>query len=157
MRNSENEIYPCLISIDKEGQWFHKGVPMVRREFVRSFYEKMTLDDSGRYIIDWDGKPCHVEVEDTAFVVRSVSFKNNGSDDIVQLELTDDSREELLPDTLYQSLSNVIYCRVKEGRFPARFNRAAYYQLAAAVETDGKTYFLPLNGKKYMIFQQATT
>lgn len=157
MKNSGNEISPCLIYIDKEGRWFHKGVRMIRREFIRSFYEKINLVDSGQYIINWDGKPCYVEVEDTAFVVRSVSFRKKGSDDVVQLELTDDSREELLPDTLYQNESNVIYCRVKQGDFPARFNRAAYYQLAAAVETDGKAYFLPLNGKKYVIEQAVAT
>ena len=49
----EEALPPCLIHIDKEGRWFHKGVEMVRREFVRSFYQQMELDDAGQYIIFW--------------------------------------------------------------------------------------------------------
>ena len=46
---------------------------------------------------------------------------------------------------------NVLYCKVKSPAFPARFNRAAYYQLAEYIEEEGETYYLPLNGKKLNI------
>jgi len=130
---TENDIPPCLIYIDKEGRWYHRGAEMIHREFIRLFYNNIELDSSGRYVIDWKGQRCYVEVEDTAFVVRSVT------------------QEELMPDTLYVGQDNVLYCSVKNHTFPARFNRAAYYQLAAYVEEENGTYYLPLNGRKNKI------
>jgi uncharacterized protein len=70
-----SDIPPCQISIDKEGRWFHKGAEMIHRETVRLFYEHMSLDPEGRYIIEWAGERCTVDAEDTAFVVRGVTPK----------------------------------------------------------------------------------
>ena len=149
----KNDFAPCLIHIDKEGRWFHKGVEMVRREFVRSFYQQMELDDEGHYIIDWGGKRCQVDVADTAFVVRRVSLlgEKTGKRSEFMLNLSDDTEEALMPGTLYLGKENVLYCRVKDGAFPARFNRAAYYQLAAHIEAAGEDYVLPANGRKFKI------
>ena len=40
---------------------------------------------------------------------------------------------------------------VRDGVFPARFLRPAYYQLTQYVEEEDGTYVLPLNDKKYVI------
>ena len=146
-------IPPCLIHIDKEGRWFHKGAEMIRREFVQSFYQQMELDAAGQYIICWAGERCYVDVEDTAFVVRRVSYVGEGSGKRAgfMLRLSDDAEEELMPETLYLGENNVLYCRVKDRAFPARFNRPAYYQLAAYIEAEGEDYVLPLNGGKFKI------
>ncbi len=148
-----DDISPCLIFIDKEGRWFHQGTEMIRREFIRLFYQNMELDLEGRYLINWAGKPCYVEVEDTAFVVRRISYEEGNQDRGIRIELSlsDDTKEELMPDSLSVGRDNVLYCTVKSGSFPARFNRAAYYQLAEYIEEEGKTYFLSLNGQKYAI------
>ena len=149
----EEGIAPCLIHIDKEGRWFHKGVEMVRREFVQAFYQKMELDDAGRYVIFWGGEHCYVDVEDTAFVVKRTTYprEESGKRAGFMVSLSDDTEEELIPDTLYLGEENVLYCRVKKGAFPARFNRAAYYQLAAHIEEEGEGFVLPINGKKFKI------
>ena len=153
MLPNEDGIVPCLIHIDKDGRWFHKGVEMFRRDFVQSFFRQMELDDAGRYIILWGGKRCYVDVEDTAFVVRSVSQVTEKGTNRAEfkIRLSDDTEEELMPHTLYLGKDNVLYCKVKNGAFPARLNRAAYYQLAAHVEADGEGYVLPANGKKFKI------
>jgi len=149
-----NELPPCLIFIDKEGRWHHKGVEMIRRDFIRMFYKNMELDSHGRYVINWGGKQCYVEVEDTAFVVRNMVYhdKTQGTTATrVLLFLSDDSQEELAPETLYVGKDNVLYCKVKNATFPARFTRAAYYGLAAHIEEQDNGFYLPLNGKKYRI------
>ena len=147
------DISPCLIFIDKEGRWYHQGAEMIHREFIRLFYQNMELDSEGRYLINWADKPCYVEVEDTAFVVRQISYEEGNQDrgSRIELSLSDDTKEALMPDSLSVGMENVLYCKVKSGSFPARFNRAAYYQLAEYIEEEGKTYFLPLNGQKYVI------
>ena len=152
---TENDIPPCLIFIDKEGRWYHRGAEMIHREFIRLFYNTIELDSRGRYVIDWQGQRCYVEVEDTAFVVRRVVYQDKGKDENERfiLSLSDDTEEDLFPDTLYVGQDNVLYCSVKNHTFPARFNRAAYYQFAAYVEEENGTYYLPLNGRKNKISQ----
>lgn len=153
---SENDITPCFIYINKEGRWFYKGAEMIRREFIRLFYQHMEMDSMGRYLIHWRGERCYVMVEDTPFVIYKVVMENSNrleTQSRFVIFLSDDTREELLPDTLYVGDSNVLYCRVRKATFPARFSRAAYYQLAAHIEEENGRFYLPLNGVKYLINQ----
>jgi hypothetical protein len=147
------DLPPCLIFIDKEGRWFHKGAEMVHREFIQLFYENMELDDVGRYIITIGNDRCYVEVEDTPFVIRQVRFEEGEQEGLSRcmLYLSDDTWEMLRPDSLFIGPENVLYTRVKEGAFPARFLRPAYYQLAQNIEEEDGTYVLPLNDGKYVI------
>jgi hypothetical protein len=153
---TENDLPPCLITIDKDGRWYHKGAEMIHREIIRLFYDNMALDSRGRYVIEWRGQRCYVDVEDTAFVVRRIVRQGeevgDGTDRFI-LSLSDDTQEELVPDTLYVGRDNVLYCSVKNRTFPARFTRAAYYQLAEYVEEENGKYYLPLNGRMNLISQ----
>ena len=124
---------------------------MVHRDIVRFFYAHMALEDSGRYVIRWGEERCFLQVEDTAFVVHKVDFQEKEGVREFQLSLSDDTNERLLPETLFMGEANVLYCKVKGGRFPARFLRPAYYQLAGFVEEEDGRFHLPLNGKKYRI------
>jgi hypothetical protein len=144
----ENDIVPCLIFIDKEGRWFHRDLEMVRREIIQLFYQHMETDSRGRYVIYLAGQKCYVDVEDTAFVVWEATLE--GGERIV-IRLSDDTWESLNLDTLYVGGDNVLYCRVKDGRFPARFRRAAYYQLAEHVQEELGEYFIFLHGRKHVI------
>lgn len=149
--NATDDLPPCQIYIDEEGRWFHKGMEMIHREYVRLFYRNMDLDDRGRYVIEWQGSRCYVDVADTAFVVRSVTRQDDAGWAKFLLSLSDDTEEELLPDTLRVGERNVLYCRVKGRRFPARFKRPAYYELARHVAEEGGRFYLPLNGVKHPI------
>ncbi len=155
MSSSTREIKdlpPCLIHIDEQGHWFHKGAEIIRREYIRDFYKHMVLDAHGKYIITWEGKPCYVEVADTAFAVWQVTFQRQAPGrDVLALSLSDDSEEPLAPDTLQVGKENILYCRVKQGAFPARFCRPAYYKIAAYIEEGPDGFYLPLNGKKYLV------
>jgi hypothetical protein len=144
-----DDMPPCEIFIDKEGRWFHHGAEIVRRDIIRHFYANMQRDSRGRYVLHWDGNACSVEVEDTAFVVRRV----DGKETAFFLHLSDDSVERLSPETLSVGRENVLYCAVKNGRFPARFTRAAYYQLADHIEEgeEGGGFFLRAGERKHPI------
>ncbi|MBW1784062.1 MAG: DUF1285 domain-containing protein [Deltaproteobacteria bacterium] len=153
MTQQDDPVSPCLIFIDKEGRWYHQGAEMIHREFIRLFYQNMELDSKGRYLINWADTRCYVDVEDTAFVVTRVSLEDGKREQTsgFQISLSDDSKEVLAPDTLRVGKDHVLYCRVKSGTFPARFNRAAYYQLAEYIQEGDGAYFLPLNGRRYPI------
>lgn len=149
----QEDLPPCLITIDTDGRWYHKGAEIIHREIVRLFYASMSLDAEGRYVIDWQGQRCFVEPADTAYVVRRVDCSSGPGEDAngILLTLSDDSRESLVPETLLVGGDNVLYCRVKDGIFPARFTRPAYYQIAQYIEEDGGRFFLVRDGQKYPV------
>ncbi|HOD34539.1 MAG TPA: DUF1285 domain-containing protein [Syntrophales bacterium] len=151
-------LSPSHIRIDKEGVWYYKGAEMFRREIVNLFYQNLHLDDLGTYYIEYENDIASLEVEDTAFVVRAVYRAGSveGRDEKIYVVLSDDTCEELVPETLRVGRENVLYCAVKSKRFPARFLRASYYQLADYIteEEEGGDFFLALNGRKYYIRDQ---
>ena len=126
---------------------------MIHRGIVLLLYRHLEVDARGRYVIEWQGKRCYVDVEDVPFVVQRVVFEGSGTsrEDRFMLYLSDDTREPLAPDTLSVGDANVLYCRVKDRSFPARFNRPAYYQLADHIEAEEEGYALTLNGRKYVL------
>jgi hypothetical protein len=158
MEQPIDNIPLCDIRIDRDGVWYFRGAVMFRREIVNYFYEHLRLDEEGRYWIDLGHDCCVVEVEDTPFVVRAVyrNRKKKGKGDRIDLLLCDEKVEALDPTSLFLTEENVPYCTVREGRFPARFSRPAYYQLAEHIEYDAprETFYLSLNGQTFDILQR---
>ena len=143
------------IKIDKEGIWYYCGAHMFRKEILCVFFENLHMDDCGRHFIELNGEIYYIDVEDTAFVVTAV-FRTNARDcgrDRIEILLSDDSLEELDLQSLVVGRDNVMYCRIKDGRFVARFTRKSYYQLAELIEVDdtGDHYYIALNHHKYFI------
>jgi hypothetical protein len=143
------------IRIDKEGVWYYKGAHMFRKEILCVFFEHLKIDECGKYLIELKEERYYLDVEDTAFVVGAVYKTQLPYDGRVQIDilLNDDSCEKLEMNSLHIGKDNVLYCRVKEGKFTARFSRNSYYQLAEFIEQseNGNHYFINLNGEKYMI------
>jgi hypothetical protein len=73
-----------------------------------------------------------VEVADAPFVVTRIERRDEG----FVVHLNDGTRETVDPATLRVGPRDVPYCAVKDGRFEARFSRAAAYQLWALAEHD---------------------
>jgi hypothetical protein len=147
---------PCMIYVDKDGAWFHKGAPIIHRELLLLFYRCLCVDELGRYIIKFNDQVCRLDVEDTPFVILSTDFVRAGADGEKNhfiLHLIDDTKEELALDTLTIGPDNVLYCKIRNGKFRARFSRPSYYQLAQHVEEEPETgrYFICPNNKKYYL------
>ncbi|RLB09928.1 MAG: hypothetical protein DRG39_07015 [Deltaproteobacteria bacterium] len=147
MIKGSNDLPPCEITIDKEGIWYHKGAQIIRKDIIKFFYEHMELDEQGRYIISWKNERCVVDVMDTAFFVQRVD-KIDGD---FLLYISDETEERLDPESLYIGKDNVLYCQIKAGRFPARFVRPAYYQIAEYIEEENGRFFLKVNNKRYFL------
>jgi hypothetical protein len=147
------DLPPCMIYIDKDGRWFHREAEMVHHEIIGHFYRHMEMDADGRIIINWRGERCYVEVEDTPFIVKRVSKiePDQGTSESFELYLSDGEREELSPESLRLGEKGVLYCSVREGTFPARFSRPAYYQLAEHIREEKGKFYLPFKGEKYFI------
>ena len=149
---NEEKIPPCMIFINKEGKWFHKGIEMIHRGIIGDFYRNIKTDEYGNYILTLGGEECYLEVEDTPFIVtRAELMGEEKNDERVSIFLTDDTFEKLDPSTLKVGKDNVLYCSIKGKSFTARFSRAAYYQIAAYIKEEGDKYYLPLNNHKYYL------
>ncbi len=151
------EISHCAISVDEEGEWRHEGVRMDRADIVEFFLENTQMTPDGAFFIAWQGNSCPILASDTPFVVSRVDRRTapeaEGGEEILLTLRHLSGAEPLDPLSLRVGGANVLYCRVRQGRFPARFSRPAYYQLAQWIEEDSATgdFYLELGARRYKI------
>lgn len=154
----QQDDQPFEIRIDKDGVWYYNGAEMFRKEILALFFENLFRDESGRYYIQIGMEMCYLTVEDTPIVVKSVhemaDSEREKEETAIGIFLSDSSLEKIDLDSLRIGEGNVLYCDLQRG-FPARFTRAAYYQIADRIEFDEKRgYFIPANGKQYFIKEE---
>ena len=157
---SEDELLPCAIFIDREGDWHYQGSRMHRADIVSHLCQHMCRDESsGLYIIQMGKQRCYLEVEDTPLVITGVSHSGQGerSSDVKMLLAIKylEKAESLDPETLWVGKENVLYCKVMEEQIPARFLRPAYYQIAQFIKEDPeqKGFYLSIGRDRYYIDQ----
>ncbi len=150
----KDSIPSCMIYVDNEANWFHNDNPIINKAIYQLFYQHVSRDEKGRYLITMGDEQCYLEVEDTLYVVVTTEFLSSeplSSDDDkperVEILLNDGSRECLVPETLWIGMDNIMYCMVREGLYPARFLRPAYYMLAQHIGEDEETgdFYLLIN------------
>ena len=132
---NQHKLQKPRIFIDKEGNWFQDGTPILHRWtylYNNKLLQKVQKDDQVQYFIDEGRGKIYVDVEDTPFVIKNIELRNNN----LFLILNDESEEKLQFDTLYLNADNIPYVKVKNGRFDARFCRPAYYEIMKLLEID---------------------
>lgn len=148
-------IAPCEIYVNEEAEWFHCGAKIIREDILEFFYKHITFSDQHGYMIEWRNTRCTLDVADTPFVITRVDrFTEDRDNDAILLSLRHIIEPELLAAaTLTVGEKNVLYCRVRDAAFRARFSRPAYYQLAEWIseEPDSGRFFLEINNNKYYI------
>lgn len=124
-------IHTNKLSFRRDGRWYADEEPVVHDRLARLFSRYLRRKPAGGYEI-WIDERYHadVEVEDTPFVVTSVSpVEGEG----FSIELNDGTCELLDPASLLVGQDNVLYANAKGGE-RVRFLRTAYYQLTEAIE-----------------------
>lgn len=127
------------IRIDRDGRFFHEDDPITHPALAQALASWVDVDpDSGRYILKNPVNWCFVSVEDAPLVVRSLAVLDDG----FELSLSDGVRERLDLSSLRLAPGDVPYCRVRGGRIPARFGRAAQFALLehAFADPDGRLW-----------------
>jgi hypothetical protein len=139
----ENEI-----KIDKEGNWFYNGAQIINRKILSLFCDGLENDNNGGYLLRVDSETSPVIVENTPFVVVD-AVKN---EDVLKIQLNDESMETFNVESFFIDRNSVPYCRVKKGKFPARFLRKAYYRIAEYFEQDeDERFFVTLGKERFYI------
>jgi len=158
MTELQQQDMPFEIKIDKEGVWYYNGAEMFRKDILEIFFQNLFRDEAGRYFVQMGSEICYLNVEDTPIVVKSVhdiaDSESPADCRAIGIFLSDSSLEKINLESLRVGVDNVLYCDLERG-FPARFSRAAYYQIAERIEFDeDKGYFIPCNGKEYFIKEE---
>jgi hypothetical protein len=151
METDSDELY-----VDEEGDWYYQDSKIIRDGIIELFMDNMYLDPGGGFLIQREQSRCFLKTADTPFVIYRVDRMMSGdaqSEQIV-MRLKHLSKCEILDAaTLFVGKHNALYCRIRDGRFPARFSRPAYYQLAEWVQEDPESgeFYIELNGNVYVI------
>jgi uncharacterized protein len=119
------------LRIDRDGLWYHEGAEVTHEGILASLRDGLLRDADGHYLQIGPVR-VPVEVDDAPLVVVRVEADGEG----LAVILNDGSREPLQPEALRLGPGEVPYATVKEGRFQARFSRAAAYQLLQRLEED---------------------
>jgi hypothetical protein len=143
------------IKIDKDGIWYYRGAHMFRKDILRVFFEHLKMDDCGKYFVELNEEIYYLDVEDTALVVTAVYKTESPINCHEQIDvlLSDECLEKLDLRSLSVGKDNVMYCRIKDGKFTARFTRNSYYQMAEFIEMDeaADRFYIDLNNERYFI------
>lgn len=127
-------IHNSHIRFGRDGRWYADGEPIANARIARLFSQSVHRAADGSYELRVAEERAPIEVDDTPYVVTGAGADATGAP---WIELNDETREALDPQTLAVGADDVLYCRVKAGREPARFLRPAYYQLADRIAADG--------------------
>ncbi|MCC6850576.1 MAG: DUF1285 domain-containing protein [Deltaproteobacteria bacterium] len=141
------------ISFRRDGRWYNDDEPIHNARIAKLFSRCLRQADDGRWQIAMADERAFVEIEDTPWVVTSVTSDPGRG---FRIRLNDDSEEPLDPGSLTVGTANVLYTRVKGGRYAARFLRPAYYQLAPAIVERDARFLLAVGGAEHEILPAAS-
>jgi hypothetical protein len=114
------------IRFGRDGCWYSDGEPIPNRAITRLFSRALKILPDGRGRLELGEDRADVEIEDTPWVVTAIEGDPERG---FAVRLNDDTREALDVASLRVGPENVLYCRVKDGRYEARMLRPAYYDL----------------------------
>jgi len=143
------------LSIDDEGRFLHRGEPITHARTLEVLWRSLHRDAAGRWVVAIGREQGFVQVDETPWVVRSVTFEG----DRAALRLAGGREEPLDPATLSVARDGVLRCRVM-GSERARFARGAQIALGAAIEEDPAgtgRWVLVLGGSRWPVAGEAPT
>tara|TARA_B100001750_G_scaffold232386_1_gene231476 strand:+ start:3279 stop:3776 length:498 start_codon:yes stop_codon:yes gene_type:complete len=111
---------------DRLGHWFDGEVPIEHPNLIRSFASWIDRAPDGRFCLLNDIHWVYATIEGAPYFVRSVAVDAEG----LELRLSGDRVERLDPATLRLDGEGQLWCDVRGGRVPARFESDAANQLA---------------------------
>ena len=145
------EIEHWPIRLTARGEWLHGNEPLHPR-VATLFAHSLVPELDGGYRIQLGYARQPVEVEDTAYHVRSVDLRRAGPAlQTVMLHLSDGAVEPLDAASLMQSAQHVLYCRIERHGMavPVRFTPQQYHMLGMDMEPMRVGFGLRLGGQMW--------
>lgn len=122
---------------DARGRWFNGADEISHPILARSFDGWVDRAEDGRFCLSNAINWAYVEIEGPAYFVKDVDLRPEG----IVLLLSGDLREPLDPSSLCQGPEGALWCAVREGRCPARFDNHAVSKMSDQIcEDDDGVY-----------------
>lgn len=142
------------IKLDAEGKWFHNGKPFLNKKIIDFFNRSIDITEDGIYVVSYSDYVHPIVVEDVPVFINGIMIDYKDTDkESVQIALSSGQVEILDVSTLYFK-DNALYCRVMNGKFPAKFKRSPCYELLSRVEEDEKCYYINLCTRKIVLSEK---
>ena len=129
---------------DARGRWFNGDDRIDHPNLARSFDSWVDRAEDGRFCLINSINWAYVEVEGPAYFVKDVEPDDDG----IGLVLSGDLRERLDPASLAQGPEGALWCTVREGRCPARFDNHAVSKMSERVGEDDDGVYLLIGGER---------
>ncbi|MBW1754662.1 MAG: hypothetical protein JRD92_05260 [Deltaproteobacteria bacterium] len=129
---------------DARGRWFSGEDPINHPNLTRSFDSWIDRAEDGRFCLSNSINWAYVAIEGPAYFVKDVEPAPEG----VGLVLSGDLRERLDPASLRQGPEGALWCAVREGRCPARFDNHAVSKMSDSIREDEDGVYLLISGEK---------
>lgn len=152
---SSGEFIIDEIILDKDGNWFHNGQPFSNKKIIDLFNRSIHITEDGTYALHYDVYTYPIIVEDTPYFISGVRFEGFGDFEKIYINISDGESEELDIDTLYyRKTNNALYCRIKDGVFPAKFRRSPSFHVLERIDEVNGDFILNLCGRKIHLKQE---
>ena len=129
---------------DARGRWFNGHDLIDHPNLTRSFDGWVDRAEDGRFCLSNSINWAYVEIEGPAYFVKDVVPSAEG----VGLLLSGDLRERLDPASLRQGPEGALWCAVREGRCPARFDNHAIGKMSDWIREDEDGVYVLIGGEK---------
>lgn len=116
---------------------------------LKLFFKTLTELKDGRYLVHCMGEENYITAADCPYVIHTWEKTQEG----FKINMQADIQEYLDLEHLETAQNNVLYTRVRDGKFKARFSRQAYLDFCKEIKsnTEHTKFYIELNRKKYFI------
>ena len=122
---------------DAAGRWFNGEDPITHPNLTRSFDAWVDRAEDGRFCLTNSINWAYVEIDGPAYFVKDVEPSDEG----IRLVLSGGLEEPLAAASLRQGPEGALWCTVREGRCPARFDNHAVGKMSDWIgEDEGGVY-----------------
>ena len=129
---------------DMAGRWSHDGHPLDHAGLTQSFDRWIDRAPDGRFCLHNDINWAYVDIEGPPYFVRSLAVQG----DVLMLQLSGNRQEPLDLASLRIDELDAIWCDVRNGRVPARFDNHAALQLGDHMVERGNVVAVVFGGRE---------
>ncbi len=129
---------------DARGRWFNGTDRITHPNLIRSFDGWIDRAEDGRFCLSNAINWAYVDIEGPPYFVKDVEASDEG----VTLHLSGGHVEPLEPSSLRQGPEGALWCAVREGRCPARFDNHALSKMSDWVREDDEGVFVLVGSEK---------
>jgi hypothetical protein len=129
---------------DASGRWFNGEDRIEHPKLARSFDSWVDRAEDGRFCLSNSINWAYVEIEGPAYFVKDVEVNAEG----IELHLSGDLQERLDPSSLAQGPEGALWCVVRDGRCPARFDNHAVSKMSGSIGEDEEGVYVRIGGQK---------